>query len=45
MEGPFSSVFGAAGRRDEASAMLGETDGFDTAGLKAAKVLLDEMSK
>jgi predicted ATPase len=38
------------GRRDEARAMLAEiygwfTEGFDTADLKDAKALLDELSK
>jgi predicted ATPase len=46
----FSRLLAKQGRRDEARAMLAEvygwfTEGFDTADLKDAKVLLDELSK
>ena len=43
-------LFRDTGRRDEARTMLAEiynwfTEGFDTADLKEAKALLDELSK
>jgi predicted ATPase len=44
-----SRMFARQGKRDEARAMLAEiytwfTEGFDTADLKDAKALLDELS-
>jgi len=45
----FAKLLASQGRRDEAHAMLAEiygwfTEGFDTADMKDAKALLDELS-